>query len=148
MKTSNRVRIFQRARLLPLLAVPILLASTGCASGGLTGGGDPSPSRFNEVTAHIENYNWPDMTIYLVYDGDRRQRLATLVTAQKRTLRIPPSLLRGAQGFKLEARAIGSGDRVRTPVIHATAGDEIFWTVENHLAISTTTLWIRAYRPN
>ena len=148
MKTSNRVRIFRRAGLLPLLVVPFLFASTGCASGGLRGGGDQSHARFKGVTAHIENHNWSDMKIYLVTDGGIRQRLATLGTVEKRTVRIPPSLLHGAQGFQLEATAIGSGDTVTTPIINAGPGDEIFWQVQNHLAISTDSWRIRAYRPN
>ena len=144
MKTSNQVRIYRRARLLPLLAVPILFFSTGCASGGLGGGGDLSLSRPKGVTAHIENYNWSDMKIYLVMDGVRaRRRLATLSTLETTTVRIPPSFLRSGLGFYLQATAIGSGATVRTPVIIARAGDEIFWTVENHLAISINTMRIR-----
>ena len=143
MKTSNQVRIYRRARLLPLLAVPILFFTTGCASGGLGGGRDLSLSRPKGVTAHIENYNWSDMKIYLVIDGAHPRRLATLGTLETTTVRIPPSFLRSGLGFYLQATAIGSGATVTTPVIIARAGDEIFWTVENHLAISINTMKIR-----
>ena len=85
MNTSNPVRIYRRARLLPLLAVPILFFSTGCASGGLGGGGDLRSSRPQGVTTHIENYNWSDMRIYLVMDGVRTRRLATLGSLEKTT---------------------------------------------------------------
>ena len=142
MKTSKRVRIFRRARLLPLLAVPILFCSTGCASGGPRRGGDPSLSRLREVTAQIENYNWSDMKIYLLTDG-LRTRLTTLSTMEKATLRIPPHLLRGMLGFRFKATAIGSGATVTTPEINAVAGDQIIWTVENQLANSVNTMWIR-----
>ena len=102
-----------------------------------------SLSRHRGVTAHLENYNWSDMRIYLVMDDMRVRRLATLGSLEKRTVTIPPNLLRGGLGFYLEATAIGSGDTVKTPVINAVPGDEIFWTVENQLSISITTLWIR-----
>lgn len=147
MRTSNRVRIYRRARLLPLLAVPILFFSTGCASGGVGGGGDLPDSWSREVTVHLENHNWFDMKIYVI-DGVRRQRLATLSTGEKKTVRIRPSFLVGALGFNLEATAIGSGETVTTATIKAEAGDEIFWTVENHLPISAHTWLIRSYRPS
>ncbi|MCH7563615.1 MAG: hypothetical protein IH968_07310 [Gemmatimonadetes bacterium] len=143
MKTSNRVRIFRRAGLLPLLAVPILFASTGCASGGFGGRSDLNRSQPKGVTAHIENQNWSDMKVYLLIDGLRMWRLATLSTLETRTLRIPPHLLQGVQDFQLEATAIGSGDTVTTPKINAVAGDEIVWTVQNYLASSINTLFIR-----
>ncbi len=143
MKTSNQVRIYRRARLLPLLAVPILFFSTGCASGGLGGGGDLSLSRPRGVTAHIENHNWSDMKIYLLIDGLRTRRLATVGTFKTRTVRIPPNVLRGGLGFYLRATAIASGATVTTPEINAVAGDEIVWTVENHLPNSINSLWIR-----
>ncbi len=143
MKTSNRVRIYRRARLLPLLAIPMLFFPAGCVSGGLSQGGDPSLSRPRGVTAHIENHNWSDMRIYLLIDGLRTQRLATLTSLEKTTVRIPPRLLRGRLGFHLQATAIGSRATVTTPEINAVAGDEIVWTVENHLPNSINSLWIR-----
>ena len=143
MKTSNRVRIFRRAGLLPLLVVPILFASTGCASGGLGGVRDVSHSRPKGVIAHVENYNWSDMKVYLLIDGIRMWRLATLSTLETRTLRIPPHLLQSAQAFQLQATAIGSGDTVTTTMINAVAGDEIVWTVQTHLANSINTMFIR-----
>ena len=143
MKTSNQVRIYRWARLLPLLAVPILFFSTGCASGGLGGGGDLSLSRPKGVTAHIENRNWSDMKIHLVIDGGHPRRLATVGTSETRTVKIPPYLWRSGLGFYLQATAIASGATVRTPTIVALAGDEISWTVENHLAISVNTMRIR-----
>ena len=143
MKASNQVRIYRRARLLPLLAVPILFVSAGCASGGLGGGGGLSFSGPEGATAHIENNNWSDMKIYLVINGVRLRRLTTLGTLETRTVKIPRGILHSGLGFQFEAKAFGSGDSVMTPVIYAMAGDEIFWTVESHLAISIATMQIR-----
>ena len=143
MKTSNRVRIYRRARLLPLLTIPILFFPAGCASGGLGQGGDLSLSRPRGVTVHIENHNWSDMRIYLLVGGLRTQRLATLTTLEKTTVRIPPRLLRGRLSFHLQATAIGSRATVTTPEINAAAGDEIVWRVEGHLPSSINSMWIR-----
>lgn len=120
-----------RARTLVALAT-VALVGVGCASAGGAVEGDPSGE---SVTVLVENHNWQDATVYVTGYGPRA-RLGTVTSMTSKRF-VVPRALQGTDGLRLEADLIGSSTRRGTGRILVSPGDEVRWTLENQLALSS-----------
>lgn len=125
--------MFSRALLAAVLLVFLL---PSCAS---TRGGPASPP--GPVTVvEVQNRNWADITIYVIRSG-MRQRLGSVVSMTTERLKVPAGVLSGSEGIRLHVEVLGSRDAFTTEAIQVQPGDRVQFDVENHLAISSYSVW-------
>jgi len=122
-----------------ILAVLLLaVVASGC---GMSRGGDgaDAPERVL-TTVSVQNNNWLDMVIYAVRSGSR-VRLGMVNSMNTEQFRLPILMTGGASDIRLEAHPIGQRQPFRAPPIYVSAGQTIELTLQNHLAISTISVW-------
>jgi hypothetical protein len=114
------------------------LSSTTAAAGGSATG---SSSRLTaEPTIRVQNQNWSDVVVYAVRSG-RRHRLGMVTSMSSARFRLPRGLAMGTGELQLVADAIGSSRGFTSGPIHVSNGQEIALNVQNHLPMSTVSVW-------
>jgi hypothetical protein len=116
-----------------------LVSAGACAPMAPAAGPTPS-DRAQETTVTVANHNWSDMTIYLEAGG-MRHRLGTVTTGRTETFLMPRSAWLPSGDVRLVADPIGSSEAYVTERILVNRGQEIEFTVQNHLAISSWAVW-------
>ena len=117
-------------------AVVAAVIGAGCASGD---GLRPADRQARTVTVLVDNNNWQDANIYVVGMGPR-VRLGTVTSMTTKRFAVPRAAQR-PDGLQLEADLIGSNVRKLTNRIVVNPGEEVRWTLENHLALSSYSVW-------
>lgn len=126
-----------------VLAVAMVGALAGaCAPGGGTPAYAPEMGGPERTTVRVENNNWSNMTVYLLR-GTTRYRLGMVTSMTSRVFRVPPSLMGGVSDVRLMVDPLGSHQTFTTPNIQVNPGEEIEFNVQNHLAISSVSVWAR-----
>lgn len=144
-----------RVRMTLAAAVAAGLTMGACAPAGAPGAGLASPyssaravsgasslKAESGLTVRVENRNWSDVVIYAMRAG-RSYRLGMVTSMNTIRFRLPPGLSVGGGDIRLVVDPVGSGRRFTTAPVMATAGQEVAFTVENHLPISSVSVWNR-----
>jgi hypothetical protein len=123
----------------------IALAAAAIIAGGCASVTGPTQHRnadaaSERTTIRVNNYNWSDMTVYLVRNG-ARMRLGSVSSLEARTFNVPTSLLMSAGEVRLMADPIGSTRVFTSPPVLIAQGQIAEWRLENSLALSS--FWIR-----
>jgi len=126
--------------LLHRFALGLLLAGFGaCAS---------SPSRdvaavrygAEEVVVRIKNFNWSDVTVYLL-NGTVRTRLGMVTSMGEAMFRLPAGLLASSTNVRLILDPIGSTVTFTTEPIFVQPGQTVEMNVENYLPLTNWAVW-------
>ncbi len=127
-------------KLATAVAAIALTAACAPASQGLED--SPAPRGRQVATVEVENNNWATMNVFVV-QGSSRIRLGTVTSMNRAVFRIPTSLLSTSGGMRLVADPIGSLNAYTTSPIQVSPGERIEFTIQNHLAISSVSVWGR-----
>jgi hypothetical protein len=99
---------------------------------------DPVPSS-EKISIQVENRNKLDVMIYFVHSGvQSRLGLATAFTTT--AFDLPLGSLGAGADYRLLGHPIGMRSVVTTETLHARAGDEVTWSLEDSFARSTVTV--------
>ncbi len=128
--------MIRTARVSSALVAGLLISA--CASGGPRSGA-LSPER-TQTRVEVSNQNWSDMRIYAVRGGSRF-RLGMVSSMSTQVFRLPRTLANGSEGIQLIADPIGSREMHMTQRLTITPGQLVSFRVENHLAISSVSIW-------
>ena len=147
-----------RVRMNLVAAVAASLTLGACASAGGTGAGMSSALSSTKAvtgesagsssrvaaapTIRVENRNWSDVVVYALRSG-RRHRLGMVTSMSTARFRLPSGLAMGSGDLQLVADPIGSSRGYTSEPIHLNAGQEISFSVQNHLPMSTISVWNR-----
>lgn len=125
-----------RGRALLLLGlVALALATAGCRRGSV--GSRAADEGFNgEMTVHVVNHSWLDVTVYLV-QGARRDRIGSATATTTTIFHVALRRLSSGGEFRLLADPIGSRTTVRSEPLYAQDGDVVIWTLEDNLSRSS-----------
>lgn len=121
-----------------LLVLLLALAVAGCGLVRQQESAD-APDRPPTVLT-VTNNNWADMVIYVVR-STMRTRLGTVTSMNTEDFEIPASMIGPAATLQLQALPIGSHRRHVTPPIYVGPGQQINYTIQNQLSISSVTVW-------
>jgi len=122
----------------PLAVILVAIVVTACGSSQGRDGAD-APTRVT-TSVEVQNNNWLDMVIYAVRSGSR-VRLGMVNSMNSASFRLPIPMAGSGAGIRLEAHPIGSRTPFQTPLVHVSPGQVIDFTIQNHLAISTVSVW-------
>ena len=89
------------------------------------------------VTLVVENQNWADMRIYAVKSGTRH-RLGAVTSFTRVSFELPRHLTADIGEMRFLAVPIGGSTSVLSHGIYLSAGDEVLWALQTHLALSGT----------
>ncbi len=93
-----------------------------------------------QTRVEVTNHNWSDMRIYVVRAGNRF-RLGMVSTMETQVFQLPRALSSYTGGLQLVADPIGSREFHMTQPLSITPGQLVSFKIENHLAISTVSIW-------
>ena len=88
----------------------------------------------------VKNHHWLDVTIHVIYDG-QRARVATVSAAHVETYLLSPSMIGPGRVIRLEAHPIGSAQRITTEALTVEGGQHVEWTLETGLERSSVAVW-------
>jgi hypothetical protein len=91
------------------------------------------------TTVMVNNNNWSDMTVYATRNG-ATVRLGSVTSMSTARFELPVAML-GAGELRLIADPLGSTSTYRTQPVLVTRGQEIEFTLQNNLALSTLSVW-------
>lgn len=114
----------KRLAFLPTLLVTAALALAACGRNPAPDGAEPreEPPR---TLLRVENQNFLDMTIYVVYGGGAQRRLGTVTGNSTATLRIPPDVVFGVSTLAFRAAPVGANSHPVTQTINVSPGDTV-----------------------
>lgn len=122
-----------------LAVAALALTLTACAPGKSVQNG-PLPPASATTRVQVTNNNWSDMTVYVERNG-MKQRLGTVTSMSDRMFRIPKVFMSSSGSVRLVADPIGSRDTYMTSPVQVWPGQTVGFTIQNHLAISSITVW-------
>ena len=91
------------------------------------------------TTVMVNNNNWSDITVYATRNG-ATVRLGSVTSMSTERFELPAVML-GAGELRLIADPLGSTNTYRTQPVLVTRGQEIEFTLQNNLALSTLSVW-------
>lgn len=123
------------------LAMAFTLAGV---SGGCSSAMEREPANAfageTETTVLVTNNNWSDMTLYATRNG-AMTRLGSVTSMSTERFRLPSPLVVGSGNLQLVADPLGSSQTYRSPPLLVSAGQQIEFTLQNNLALSTLSVW-------
>jgi hypothetical protein len=133
------------------IAVAIGMLLSACASGAgdtrsaaspraMANASATSSREARAATVVVENRNWSDMTVYAVHGG-MRYRLGTVTSMSTARFRLPERALVSTQGVQLVADPIGSSSGYVSQGVQVYPGQQVAFTIQNHLAISSVAVF-------
>lgn len=114
----------------------VVLGACGVRDAGMERGVAGQPAPTGGVTLSVENHNWSDVVVYAVRSG-MRYRLGTVTSMQRAELAVPPALTVADGDLRLLLDPIGSRNVFVTDPILVAPGDQVLFSVENHLPLSS-----------
>lgn len=121
------------------LATALVLSVSGCAANGAGGTADPLMD-IDRTTVEVTNNNWSDVRVFIVHGGSRI-RLGTVSAMGRQVFQLPRTMSYATGNVRLVADPIGSRNAHFTAPITLSSGQRISFRVENHLAISTVSVF-------
>lgn len=119
-----------------LVATVALVASCSAFQRGPEDGPPPRTYDSHPVTVRVQNYAWATMHVYAVV-GTRWESLGQLGSQVTETYEISPGLLGTSQEIRLAADPVGRVEAYFSDPIFLQPGDEVEWTLQNNLALSS-----------
>lgn len=122
-------------------ALVVVLGGAGCAASG-------GPQRVSSVAARpdavvrVANHNWADMNVYLLRSG-QKLRLGTVTAMQTALFRLARTDQHVGQKLQLLVDPIGSTQTYTTHSFTVQPGQEVDFTIQNHLPTSSLAIWNR-----
>lgn len=127
----------QLSRLATAAALSLTVAA--CAGGPSVQNG-PLPPDGEATKVEVRNNNWSDMNVYVERSG-MRQRLGTVTSMSVKSFRVPKAFLSTSGSVRLVADPIGSRQQHITSPVQVWPGQTVAFTIENHMAISSVSVW-------
>jgi hypothetical protein len=121
-------------------AIALTLTSACSAAGSAPASGPLPPEE--ATTVEVANHNWSDMNVYAVRSG-MRYRLGTVISMTTERFRLPPGAVSPGAELRLLVDPIGGTRTFNTAPIQVSPGQRIEFTIQNHLAISSYSVWGR-----
>ena len=118
-------------------AVALLLTACAGNEGPASG---PLPPGMQPTMVEVANHNWSDMRVFVVNNGVRF-RLGTVTSMGREVFRLPSTLQHSGMGIQLVADPIGGRDVHVLPMVNPAPGQLVSVRLENHLAISSISVW-------
>jgi outer membrane biogenesis lipoprotein LolB len=115
-----------------LLVSLVMVILTGCAA---TNQRADYINRPDMVTIQVRNYNWQDVTVYIL-DGSLKKRLGFVTTTTTKTFNINENTLPPSGNIRLYADPIGANDTFASESINIGSGGTIIWEVRQPLNMS------------
>lgn len=100
----------------------------------------PAAAPARATTVRVENFNWNDVTVYVVQNGVRT-RLGTITSMSTGSFRLPAQVLASTGNVRLLADPIGSSRGYMTEPILVRAGSQVSFNVQNSLSLSSVAVW-------
>jgi len=88
----------------------------------------------------VQNYNWTDMTLYVLRDGTRA-RIGSVTGLGQGRFRLSDALVGGAGDIRILADPLGAGERFVSHPLTILPGQEIRLRLENNIALSSYSVW-------
>lgn len=135
-----------------LQAVAAVLAVAGvlgaCAPAARThAGGDlgfleggQATERKGPTTVSVTNNNWANVNVYLLRGGTR-YRLGMVTSMSTSVFRVPGTAVLSQGDVRLMVDPIGSSQGYVTPSLVVSPGDNVEFTIQNHLPVSSVSVW-------
>ncbi|HEX2190255.1 MAG TPA: hypothetical protein VHG51_15210 [Longimicrobiaceae bacterium] len=124
----------------------VMLTAGACAPATSAGTGELIPGELyptrESPVVRVTNNNWSTMTLYAVR-GTSRFRLGMVNSMGSAVFRLPPSLAAGASGLRLLADPLGGSGSYLTPALQVNPGEEVRLDLQNHLPISSYSIFAR-----
>ena len=89
-----------------------------------------------EISIRVVNRNRLDVMVYMEHDG-MRTRLGLAIASTTTDFNLRLGVLGAGRDYRLVAHPIGMRIYVTTEMLHALAGDEVTWSIEDSFARST-----------
>ncbi len=122
------------------LACTALLALTaGCGLFSSRQQSSSGPAAGTKVLVEVESHNWNDITVYLMAGG-LPQRLGMVSALSSATFDFSSHRLHTNGGVRLRALPV-AGKAYTSETILVYPGQVISWTLENHLAASSFSVY-------
>lgn len=94
-----------------------------------------------KTTLVVENANWSDITIYLLY-GSSRIRMGSVPSMRQARFNIPDAYVLGVSDVTLQADPVGSGRTWISPPIQVFPGAQVALKVENAIRLSNFAVYV------
>lgn len=121
-----------------------LAAAVAAAIGACGGRGRPedapAPDPLAPVELTVDNNHWEDVTIFVFHD-EELSRVGIVTAASSANFFVPTWMLGQSRSIRLLADPVGSGQWIRTEVIHVQPGQFIEWRLERQLARSSVAVY-------
>lgn len=119
--------------------VAVTLLGTGACANTV-----PSPfvtARQNQpIVLNIENNNWSDAVVHIVYLGSRR-RLTQVGSMTTREIVIPRARVPAGRRMQILVTFVGSSQQFLTGDLYVDPGDEVYLRLERDLNISSWSVY-------
>lgn len=93
-----------------------------------------------EILFQVKNFNWSDVTVYLLRGGVRT-RLGVVNSMGEASFRLPAGLMGSSSDVRLLLDPIGSSVAYMTDPIFVQPGQTVEMSVENHLPLTSWAVW-------
>lgn len=117
-----------------------MASSADAGAVGAAARGQPAPAPSRATTVRVENFNWNDVTVFVVQNGVRT-RLGTVTSMSTGSFRLPSQVLASTGSVRLLADPIGSSRGYMTEPILVRAGSQVAFNVQNSLTLSSVAVW-------
>ena len=123
-------------RVLPqLLVIVATLAACGHRHGPAA-----DPVSETEWSLTVKNHHWLDVSIFVMYDG-QRAHVGTVSATRTETYLLPSTMVSAGRTVRLEANPIGAARTLRTEALVVQGGQHVEWTLESGLERSSLAVW-------
>lgn len=114
-------------------------AAVGCTRRGSAAAPPDAPPQ-TEWSLTITNGHWLDVSVYVMYDG-QRTHVGLVTAATTQTYVLPPHTIGQGRTVRLHAEAIGSSHRATTEALLVQGGQHVEWTLQSGLERSSVAVW-------
>ncbi|HEY8766104.1 MAG TPA: hypothetical protein VIP09_02385 [Dehalococcoidia bacterium] len=90
-----------------------------------------------EISIHVVNRNWIDVTVYISHSGGIRSRLGLAVASTTTDFIVPLRILGAGREYRLLGDPLGLSIVISTETLVGQPGDEVTWQLEPSFAQST-----------
>lgn len=111
-----------------LFPIVLLLALLACGRNPAPEGAEPQEEQ-PRTMLRVENQNFLDMTIYVVYGGGSQRRLGTVTGNSTATFTLPRDVVFGVSSLAFRADPVGANAHPITQTINVSAGDTVVMVI-------------------
>ena len=88
------------------------------------------------ISIQVVNRNRIDVQLYIAHDS-RRERLGLAIASTTTSFAVPLRVFGAGRDYRLVGEPVGMRIGITTETLHAQAGDEVIWSLEDSFARST-----------